>query len=191
MRPGHVILALWLGWTVSWVLAALWTNRTEKRPAVSSEIRYRVPMLIGVAMMFLSADGYEDTLRLWRVGRSGAWLCVAGVAVGIAFTWWARIHLGRLWSGRITRKADHRVVDSGPYAMVRHPIYSGLLLALLATAAVKGTLFGVVGFLFLLLGIWMKARLEERWLIGELGDGAYTNYRARVPMLVPFGPKGG
>lgn len=191
MRPGHVIPELWLGWAVSWVLAALWSNRTEKRPAVSTEIRYRVPMLLGVAMMFLSADGHEDTLRLWHVGRSGAWLCVAGVAVGIAFTWWARIHLGRLWSGRITRKADHHVVDSGPYAMVRHPIYSGLLLALLATAAVKGTLFGVVGFLFLLLGIWMKARLEERWLIGELGHGAYTNYRARVPMLVPFGPKGG
>ncbi len=191
MRPRDLILALWLGWVVSWVLAALWSNRTENRPAISSEIRYRIPMLIGVALMFLSARGYEDTLRLWRVDRSGAWLCAAGVAVGIAFTWWARVHLGRLWSGHITRKADHRVVDSGPYALVRHPIYSGLLLALLATTADKGTLFGVVGFLFLLLGIWMKARLEERWLIDELGDGAYTDYRARVPMLLPFGPKGG
>jgi protein-S-isoprenylcysteine O-methyltransferase Ste14 len=191
MGPGDVILALWLGWVVTWVLAALWSNRTEKRPAAGNEIRYRIPMLIGVALMFLSTDGYEDTLRLWRVGRSGAWLCVAGVAAGIVFTWWARLHLGRLWSGRITRKADHRVVDSGPYALVRHPIYSGLLLALLATTAVKGTLFGVAGFLFLLLGFWMKARLEERWLIDELNDGAYTDYRARVPMLLPFGPKGG
>jgi protein-S-isoprenylcysteine O-methyltransferase Ste14 len=191
MHPGEVILALWLGWVVSWVLAALWSNRTEKRPAVNSEIRYRIPMLIGVALMFLSGDRYEDTLRLWRVGRNGAWLCVAGVAAGIAFAWWARVHLGRLWSGRITRKADHRVVDSGPYAVVRHPIYSGLLLALLATTAIKGTLFGVAGLLFLLLGFWLKARLEERWLIDELGEGAYTNYRARVPMLLPFGPKGG
>jgi protein-S-isoprenylcysteine O-methyltransferase Ste14 len=191
MRPGEVILALWLGWVVSWVIAALWSNRTEKRPAVNSEIRYRIPMLIGIALMFLSADRYEDTLRLWRVGRNGAWLCVVGVAAGIAFAWWARVHLGRLWSGRITRKADHRVVDSGPYSLVRHPIYSGLLLALLATTAAKGTLFGVVGLLFLLLGFWMKARLEERWLIDELGEGAYTGYRARVPMLLPFGPRGG
>jgi len=96
----------------------------------------------------------------------------------------------RGWS-QLTRKADHRVVDSGPYAVVRHPIYSGLLLSLLATAAVKGTLLGLGGFALLLLGIWMKARLEERWLIQELGEGAYVDYRKRVPMLLPFGPKGG
>jgi protein-S-isoprenylcysteine O-methyltransferase Ste14 len=72
---------------------------------------------------------------------------------------------------------------------VRHPIYTGLLFSLLATAAAKGTLLGVAGFLMLLLGVWMKARLEEQWLVKELDQGAYADYRKRVPMLIPFGPK--
>jgi protein-S-isoprenylcysteine O-methyltransferase Ste14 len=112
------------------------------------------------------------------------------VGAGIAFAWWARLHLGRLWSARITRKSDHRVVESGPYGVVRHPIYSGLLLSLLATAAAKGTLLGVGGFVLLLIGIFMKARLEERWLGAELGAEEYASYRRRVPMLVPFVPVG-
>jgi protein-S-isoprenylcysteine O-methyltransferase Ste14 len=186
VRPGIAIIMLWVGWAVSWVVAALWSKRTENRPPIGVEIRYRVPMVIGTLMMFVPAHGYEGRLRLWHIGWVGAWLCVALVALGIAFAWWARLHLGSLWSGRITRKADHRVVDSGPYGMVRHPIYTGLLLSLLATAAAKGTLLGIGGFMFLLWGIWMKARAEERWLTQELGEDAYATYRNRVPMLVPF-----
>jgi protein-S-isoprenylcysteine O-methyltransferase Ste14 len=190
MRPGIAILALWTGWAVSWALAALWSNRTENRPGIAAQIRYRVPIVIGALLMFVPAHGYEGALRLWHIGRIGAWACVALVAAGIAFAWWARLHLGRLWSGHITRKADHRVVDSGPYAIVRHPIYTGLLVSLLATAAAKGTLLGIVGWALLLLGYWMKARLEERWLIAELDADAYARYRRRVPMLVPFAPAG-
>jgi protein-S-isoprenylcysteine O-methyltransferase Ste14 len=189
MRPGTVILALWLGWLASWLAASFWSNRTERRPPIGTEIRYRIPMLIGALSMFVPGHGYEGVLRLWHIGWFGGWLCVAGVTIGIGIAWWARLHLGRLWSAHITRKADHRVVDTGPYAAVRHPIYSGLLLSLLATAAAKGTLLGVAGFLFLLFGVWMKARLEEQWLAQELDQGAYTDYRKRVPMLIPFGPK--
>lgn len=174
MRPGIVILAFWFGWLISWLLAALWTNRTERRPAIGTEIRYRIPMIIGALLIFFPEGG---ALHLWHIGRYGAWLCVAGLAIGIGFAWWARIHLGRLWSGNITRKTDHRVVDTGPYAAVRHPIYTGLLLSLLATAAAKGTLLGVGGFLLLLLGTWMKAQLEEQWLVQELDEGAYADYR--------------
>ena len=190
MHPGIVILALWLGWAISWAVAALWTNRTEDRPGISTEIRYRIPMMAGIALMAVPAHGYEGALRLWHMGRLGAWLCVTLVACGIAFAWWARAHLGRLWSGRITRKTDHRLIDSGPYALVRHPIYTGLLLSLLATVAAKGTSLAVGGFACLFLGLWMKARLEERWLSQELGAEAYAQYQRRVPMLIPFIPKG-
>lgn len=111
------------------------------------------------------------------------------IASGIAFAWWARLHLGRLWSGHITRKTDHHIVDTGPYGVVRHPICTGLLLSLLATTAAKGTLLAVVGFGLLLFGIWMKAKPEEHWLAQELSEGAYADYRKRVPMLLPLGPK--
>jgi protein-S-isoprenylcysteine O-methyltransferase Ste14 len=112
------------------------------------------------------------------------------IAVGIAFCWWARLHLGRLWSARVTMKADHRVIDTGPYGIVRHPIYTGLLLALYATAAAKGTALGVAGAVVMTWGFWVKARLEERWLVQELPAGDYAAYRRRVPMLLPFGPRG-
>jgi protein-S-isoprenylcysteine O-methyltransferase Ste14 len=118
-------------------------------------------------------------------------VCAVLVGVGVAIAWWARLHLGLLWSARVTRKADHKVVDSGPYALVRHPIYSGMLLSLLATAIAKGTILGVSGFVILLTGFWLKARLEERWLTAELGADLYADYRRRVPMLLPFVPTGG
>jgi protein-S-isoprenylcysteine O-methyltransferase Ste14 len=113
MRPAIVILALWIGWVLSWVLAALWSNRTDKRPAFVTEIGYRILMIGGALLMFPPAHGYEGRLRLWQVSRGGAWLCVAGVAIGIVVAWWARPYLGPLWSSGITRKSDHRVVDSG------------------------------------------------------------------------------
>ena len=72
--------------------------------------------------------------------------------------------------------------------IVRHPIYTGILLAAVATAVVSGTLCAILGAACLIIGYWIKARLEERFLRGELGADAYNSYRRRVPMLVPFGP---
>ncbi|HTB68482.1 MAG TPA: isoprenylcysteine carboxylmethyltransferase family protein [Steroidobacteraceae bacterium] len=188
MRPGIVMVVIWIAWAVSWMVAAAWSNDTQSQPSSATELRYRILMGIGALVMFVPAHGYEGRLRLWHIGWWGAWTCVALIAAGVAFAWWARLHLGRLWSGRITRKVDHRVVESGPYGIVRHPIYSGLLLSLIATAAAKGTLLGFVGLLFTFVGMWMKARLEERWLAKELGEAAYGDYRRRVPMLLPLGP---
>ena len=106
------------------------------------------------------------------------------------FAWWARIHLGRLWSGTITRKENHHVVDSGPYALVRHPIYTGLIAAIAATAAAQATVTGLLGAALIAFGLWLKARVEEDFLTAELGADAYGAYRGRVPMLVPFLPAG-
>jgi len=184
LRPGSVLLALWLCWIISWVIAALWSNRTERRPPVRMEAGYRAIQLVGALLLFLPPR-LVSVHRLWFLGRIGAWVCVGLVAVGMAIAWWARIHLGRLWSGHITRKADHKIVDSGPYAMVRHPIYTGLLLGLMATALLEGTAAALIGFVLFALGFYLKARIEERWLSQELGTDAYADYKRRVPMLIP------
>ena len=190
MRPGLAIISIWIAWAISWVVAAGWSNRTESRPALGPEIRYRLLMGVGALFMFVPAHGYEGSLRLWHVGWIGAWVSVAMVAEGVVVAWWARLYLGRLWSARITRKTDHKVVDTGPYGLVRHPIYSGLILSLFGTAMAKGTVPGVAGFALLVFGIWLKARLEERWLTEQLGAEAYGGYRRRVPMLLPLGSRG-
>jgi len=175
---------------LSWIAAAGWSRPTDKRVNVKSQITYRLLMLGGAALLLVPAHGYAGPLRLWLVTRREGWVCTGLILWGLGFSWWARIHLGDLWSGRITKKSEHRVIDSGPYAIVRHPIYTGLLLAVYATAVAKGTVPGVLGALVVTIGVWMKARVEEVWLRNELTEDAYASYARRVPMLIPLGPKG-
>jgi protein-S-isoprenylcysteine O-methyltransferase Ste14 len=94
------------------------------------------------------------------------------------------MHLGRLWSGSVTLKEEHVIVRTGPYGLTRHPIYTGLLLALIGTVLVRGTLGAVLGFFLIAIGIWVKVRQEEQLLISHFGD-AYRAYRTAVPALVP------
>jgi protein-S-isoprenylcysteine O-methyltransferase Ste14 len=191
MRPGLAIIVLWVAFAVSWVAAAAWQRTTEKRAGAAAELRYRLVLIVGALVMGVPAHGYEGPLRLWHVTWTEAWIGVGLIAVGFLFAWWARVHIGPLWSSTVTKKTDHRVVDSGPYGIVRHPIYTGILLAVIATALVKGTILGLVGAVIITIGLWMKAKLEEDWLRQELGADAYDAYRRRVPMLVPFGPTAG
>jgi len=130
---------------------------------------------------------YHGPLRLWTLPTSAGWAMATLCLVGFAFAWWARIHLGRLWSAFVTRKADHHIIDTGPYGMVRHPIYTGIILAAFALAIEKGTVFALAGALLSSLGFWIKARLEEGFLREQLGAHVYDTYCRRVPMLLPFG----
>jgi len=111
-------------------------------------------------------------------------VAVGVAAVGFAYAWWARIHLGRLWSSTVTLKADHAIVRSGPYALTRHPIYTGLLLAVIATAVVEHTVGAVIGTGFMITGFVVKLRQEEHLLTQHFG-AAYDAYRRDVPALVP------
>jgi protein-S-isoprenylcysteine O-methyltransferase Ste14 len=185
MEPGHAIAALWIAFAASWLAAAIWSSPTDRRLGLRNELAYRLVLVIGGVIFAVPAHGYNGPLRLWHVNETEAWVCVGLIAIGFAFCWWARIQLGPMWSGQIEKKADHKVIDTGPYAIVRHPIYTGILLAVFATAAAKGTVLGLIGAVIITIGIWMKARLEERWLSGELGEDVYGSYRKRVPMLIP------
>ena len=124
-------------------------------------------------------------------GTTGGYALAGLTLAGILFAWWARIHLGRLWSSAITRKEDHRVVDSGPYAFVRHLIYTGIERGHLSRRRRRRRMItGLIGAALVAIGLWLKARVEERFLTAELGADAYEAYRRRVPMLVPFAPHG-
>jgi protein-S-isoprenylcysteine O-methyltransferase Ste14 len=184
--PGLAIAGLWAAFAASWLVASRWAEKTEKTPGLTSELPYRVILFAGAVLFVIRAHGYEGSLRLWHVDLAEAWACAGLIAAGFAFAWWARVHLGRLWSGNVTRKAGHRLIETGPYALVRHPIYTGLLAAVVATMIAKGTLLGIGGAALIIVGVYLKARLEERFLRAELGEADYDAYRRRVPMLVPF-----
>ncbi|HEX3809217.1 MAG TPA: isoprenylcysteine carboxylmethyltransferase family protein [Rhizomicrobium sp.] len=188
-QPGLVIAALWVLFALSWIAAMVWSDSASQRLGLGKEIAYRVVLVVGGVIFAIPAHGYTGPMRLWMVDLTEAWICVGLMIVGFAFAWWARIYLGKLWSGNITTKADHRVVDRGPYAIVRHPIYTGILIAVLGTMIAKGTVAGIAGAVIITLGLWIKARLEEKFLREQLGTAAYDDYRRRVPMLMPFGPK--
>jgi protein-S-isoprenylcysteine O-methyltransferase Ste14 len=112
------------------------------------------------------------------------WLAVFVAGLGFGLTWWARIHLGRFWSAAVTIKSEHTLICTGPYAFTRHPIYTGILVALLATALERNSMGGLVGFALILLGLALKLRHEERFLNAEFGT-AYSQYQKDVPALIP------
>lgn len=184
MARTYIIVAalMWLGWLVSWQLAALWRDKPTVQ-APRGEYRFHFIMIsIGMVLMYGFIPRHQPLL--WHVGPMLGWSMDALTGAGIAFAWWARIALGRLWSSGIERMAGHRVVDSGPYGLVRHPIYTGLIAGALAMAGLQAKPFAILGAALFALGFVLKARVEERFLEKEIGG--YDDYRRRVSMIVPL-----
>jgi protein-S-isoprenylcysteine O-methyltransferase Ste14 len=177
---------MWLAWLVVWILAAGRTARTVVRQPLGSRLWYSVPLWVGIYVLLPRGrrpDVFQD--RVYPVGAEFAWLCVVVVAAGLVYAGWARVHIGRLWSSTVTLKVDHTVIRTGPYARSRHPIYTGLLLALFATAARWGTLGALLSLVLFVLGFMVKIRQEEHLLLEHFGD-AYRGYQHEVPTLVPW-----
>jgi protein-S-isoprenylcysteine O-methyltransferase len=105
--------------------------------------------------------------------------------MGVAFAIWSRQLLRNNWSGEVAITEGQRLIHSGPYAIVRHPIYTGMLLALLGTTLVASTVSSLLGFGLAILSLWQKACVEEQFLMAEFGD-QYTNYQSEVKFLIPF-----
>lgn len=177
-----LMASLWLAWIVSWHIAALWRGKPQRS---ESPRAFRLHFAIASAGFLLVFWAYPPNQPiLWPVGDGLGWAMVALTVAGFAFAWWARIHLGRLWSGGVVLREDHRVVDSGPYALVRHPIYAGLFAAVIAMAMVRATPLALVGAPLFVLGFTLKARVEERFM--EEALPGYADYRRRVGMIVPW-----
>jgi protein-S-isoprenylcysteine O-methyltransferase Ste14 len=188
-RPNETFEVIWIGWLASWVAASFWSDRTAKRATTWEIWAYRSAIIAGALLIAPWTAPALEEKQIWEIGSTGAYALMGIMLAGLLLTWLARIHLGRLWSSAITRKEKHRVIDTGPYAFVRHPIYAGIITALIATAVIEATLVALVGAALIALGLWLKARAEERFLMGELGPDAYGSYCRRVPMLIPFLPR--
>ena len=186
--PTELLALIWFAWLASWVIGAFFSGKTEKHVRTWDSRAYRLPILVGAILLLPWTATILHEPRLWNVGTNGTYVLAVLTAAGCLFTWWARLHLGRFWSNAITRKEGHRVIDTGPYGLVRHPIYTGLIGAMLATAITVGTATAVIGAILIGIGLWQKGRMEEGFLTEELGADAYGAYCRRVPMLIPFLP---
>ncbi len=183
------ISVLWLVFTIVWLLAAFASKRSTQRQTYVSRIVQG--SLILVSMLFIFNFWNVFNMRSWFTARiipaTPFWaLLGAGLAVaGVLLCFWARAILGRNWSGTVTIKQNHELILRGPYALVRHPIYTGLLVGMLGTAIVFGYARCFIGVLLCGFALWFKSQIEERFMVQQFGD-QYTHYRQRVRALVPF-----
>jgi len=181
-----IIPLLWLSWLAYWILAARNVKETARSESAGSRITHHIPLIIGAALIAFP-NAFGGWLEGDFVSRTAGWqlLAMALIALGLGFSVMARLWLGRNWSGTVTVKADHELIRSGPYAFVRHPIYTGLLLALAGTAFSVGKWRALIGFALIVVAIIRKLTIEERFMIEQFGK-SYLDYRAEVPMLLPF-----
>jgi len=184
VSPTTSVSVLWSVWLAGWLLSAGWTARTVSQQAPMAKLAHSALIVGGAALLFLKlGPGFFRRPLLPNSGWIG-WGGVALVATGLGFAAWARVHLGRFWSGDVTLKEGHAIVRTGPYALTRHPIYTGLLLAVAGTALVRGTLASLAGLFLFVLGVIVKSRQEEQLLIAHFGD-AYRSYQDDVSALIP------
>ena len=182
----HLFNAIWILWLAYWFVAARGVKAVQRRESGWSRLAHFGPM--AVAAWMLAADHLPGAFLEGRIWPSNEWTFWAGIGLlllGLWFAVWARRVIGRNWSGSVTVKEDHELVRSGPYAFVRHPIYTGLLLGLLGSALPRGEWRGLVAVLIMALALWRKLKLEERWM-GETFGARYAAYKGEVKALVPY-----
>ncbi len=181
-----LLAVLWLAWAVYWHISGRNVKAVRRREPLWSRAAHIVPLVVANLLLFGSIIPDESALSARFVPLTAATVGIGAslAGLGLAFSIWARTHIGRNWSGTVTVKHDHELIVTGPYARVRHPIYSGLLLALLGSAIARGQWQGLLGVLIAFAALWRKLRLEERWMMETFGD-AYERYRARTSALIP------
>jgi protein-S-isoprenylcysteine O-methyltransferase Ste14 len=181
-----LILALWAAWLLYWAFSAGNAKTTQRRESLPSRLSYLVPLLLG-AWLISGPRLRAGWLSLPVLPEAPArdLLGLVLVALGLGFAVWARVHLGRNWSGAVTLKQGHELIRSGPYAWVRHPIYAGLLVAFLGTALECADACALLGLAIVLFSFVRKLSMEEA-LMRQTFPAEYARYSAEVPALVPF-----
>src|SRR6266852_6362884 len=152
----------WLVLGIFWLVGALTAKRTERTQSPVSRLLQIAPEIAAFSLLF-GRLAWPDWLRQRLLPEdflATAWVGLALTAVGIAFAIWARLWIGRNWSGRVTIKEQHELIQSGPYAIVRHPIYCGFLLAILGTAVVHGEVRAFLALPVAAIGWTFKLRTE-------------------------------
>ena len=183
-----LFLGMWLAWAAYWWALSRRVKATERRESLYSRLAFIVPLLFAGVLLF--APILEIPVINARFLPLAAWRVWGGVGValnlvGLLLAVWARMYLGRNWSGVVTIKEDHELITGGPYRMVRHPIYTGLLLAFVGLALARGEWRSILGVVIAAGAFWRKLRIEECWMRERFGD-KYQTYSQRVAALIPF-----
>ncbi len=177
----------WLAWVLYWLLA----GRGRLKPVVRREsglerLGHIAPLVIAVALFWLPNRTSGLLFRRFVPPSSAlAWFGLAITVAGLAFSVYARRYLGGNWSGTVTLKEGHTLVREGPYRLIRHPIYTGLIAAFAGSALALGQVRGLLSLLLVAGSLVFKLGREERWMGERFGD-EYRQYRKHSWALLPW-----
>ena len=182
---GQWIDALWLLFGGFWLVSALKGKKTKQRETRLQRFAYTLPLAVGFYLLYQPQPlpGWFRS-RFLPTGPFGEWLGVLLTAAGIAVAFWARWHLGTNWSGIVTLKEGHELIRTGPYRAIRHPIYTGILLALFGTAVTFGEVRALLAVAIAWFSFYVKARREESFLSQEFGSG-FAEHKQHTGMFLP------
>ena len=178
-------IGCWMAFFLYWAISALSSKVAKKSESVLARFQRMVTLVVAYSLLF-----YQVTRVGWLGKRFVADTSAAAVigvtltTAGVAFAIWARWHLGANWSAIVSIREQHELIRTGPYRRVRHPIYTGMLLAMAGTALVLGELRGLLAFAITLFAFYWKARKEEAWLTREFGE-SFEAHAKQTGMFLP------
>jgi protein-S-isoprenylcysteine O-methyltransferase Ste14 len=185
VSPEQIIPACWVIFAAVWWIAAFSVKRAAERVPLRDQAPSRILVMAGY-LTLIRPDLFPTLdLRLLPHNETTGWLGAGGCILGLLGALWARATLAGNWSSNVTFKQSHELIVRGPYRFVRHPIYTSLLLMIMATAVYKGRLGSLVAFLLAFAGFSLKLRQEEALMIRHFPND-YPAYKSRVKALVPF-----
>jgi protein-S-isoprenylcysteine O-methyltransferase Ste14 len=183
VRP--YIMDCWIVFLVVWLLWAFWRKGAKQRESLVTRLPHVLTLVVGFELLF------DDRLRVGWLGArfwpdlpSIAITGLAATALGVALAIWARVHLGKNWSAVVSIREGHELIRTGPYRNIRHPIYTGLLLATLGSALPVGQARVLIALPIIFAAIYIKARKEESWLAQEFGD-KFAEHKKHTGMFLP------
>jgi protein-S-isoprenylcysteine O-methyltransferase Ste14 len=177
---------VWIAFLIYWQIKATNTKATQRLEPAASRILRVFIFLIAIVLLSTTRIPLRWLyLPLWSSGFWPFWLGAALTVAGILFAVWAREHLGRNWSRSVTIKQGHELITTGPYAVVRHPIYTGILTGFLGMAIAISQLRGFIVLVLIFLAFWIKLRMEEKWMRSQFGE-TYAAYVRQTAAVVPY-----
>jgi protein-S-isoprenylcysteine O-methyltransferase Ste14 len=193
MRLAHSLVGwLWVAFFLYWLLLAQFNKKASPSAPWRTAWGVRLAVVIVAVLVLLSsrenaAPGLLTSINralTLHAGIAGEWLGLALCLAGFGLAIWARMYLGRNWGMPMSLRRGHELVTSGPYAYVRHPIYTGIMLAMIGSALARALLWLLLLLLFSAYFLF-SARTEEKMMLAQFPD-AYPAYRRRTKMLIPF-----
>jgi protein-S-isoprenylcysteine O-methyltransferase Ste14 len=185
VTPGEAIRWGWIAFWLYWLAAAFGLKKTKQSESWLGRLSYTLP-LFGASALLAWPAAHRGWLGVRFVPFNAAmeWIGAAATVAGLLLAVWARRSLGANWSAMVTLKEGHELIRSGPYRRIRHPIYTGILLAFLGTAIAVGRVEALVAFAIVWASFWAKARREESFLAQEFGD-RFEAHRQKTGMFLP------